>query len=92
MRYTPSSKRTFRSDIATIASMCVRLAPQRGIAPTPSMHKRGFNAARAMLLEILSLRGAAGLFFSGAINALAITLDNVETMRRRAEKRIARVK
>lgn len=91
MRYAPSSKRTFRGDIATIASMCASIAPQHGIAPTPSMHKRGFNAARGMLREILALRGAASRIFSGAASTLALTLDDVETMRRRAEKRIAKV-
>ena len=92
MKYTPSSKRTFRGDIATVASMCASIAPQHGIAPTPSMHGRGFNAARGMLREILALRGAASRFFSGAASTLALTLDDVETMRRCAEKRIARVK
>lgn len=93
VRYTPSSKRTFRGDIATVASMCASIAPQHGIAPTPSMHKRGFNAARGMLRELRALRGsgdwAAVRFFSGASVSLMLALEDVETMRRRAEKRIA---
>jgi hypothetical protein len=96
VRYTPSSKRTFRGDIATVASMCASIAPQHGIAPTPSMHKRGFSAARGMLRELRELRAAgeweAVRFFSGASVSLMLVLDDVETMRRRAEKRIARVK